>query len=266
MLAAGAQCHASAASTLRSADDLRRTTAPALLLERARAQPDARRLPRQEARHLSRADVGAIRASWWRAPPRRLAAQGLQAGRAHRHHGGCLRGVADLRSGRAVARRHRLRHLSDRLGRGGRVPDARRRRGAVRRRGPGVRRPILPLAERLPALRRIVVVDDTALFAFAHDKLIALRQAREAGRDADLAWLEAQVAQAAARAAGLHRLHLRHHRPPQGRAGHARQAPGRHALGRRAVSDADARSSTARSPTCRCAMCSAATSPSPCRC
>ncbi len=32
---------------------------------------------------------------------------------------------------------------------------------------------ILPLVERLPALRRIVVIDDTALFAFAHDKLIA---------------------------------------------------------------------------------------------
>ena len=53
---------------------------------------------------------------------------------------------------------------------------------------------ILPLADRLPALRRIVVVDETAMFALAHDKLITFREVCEAGREADLAWLERHVA------------------------------------------------------------------------
>ena len=53
---------------------------------------------------------------------------------------------------------------------------------------------ILPLVERLPALRRIVVIDDTALFALSHDKLIAFDELCEAGRDADVAWLETAVA------------------------------------------------------------------------
>ena len=46
---------------------------------------------------------------------------------------------------------------------------------------------ILPLAERLPALRRIVVVDDTALFAFTHDKLVAYDDAVR-GRAATPIW------------------------------------------------------------------------------
>src|SRR5438477_3672518 len=52
---------------------------------------------------------------------------------------------------------------------------------------------ILPLANRLPALQHIVVVDETALFALAHDKLITFREVCEAGQDADLAWLERRV-------------------------------------------------------------------------
>ena len=47
--------------------------------------------------------------------------------------------LADL--GGAGRGRHRLRHLSDRVGGRGRVPDARRRRVDLRRRGPGVRGP-----------------------------------------------------------------------------------------------------------------------------
>jgi long-chain acyl-CoA synthetase len=52
---------------------------------------------------------------------------------------------------------------------------------------------ILPLTNRLPALQRIVVVDETALFALARDELITFREVCEAGRDADLAWLERRV-------------------------------------------------------------------------
>src|SRR6185312_14783862 len=53
---------------------------------------------------------------------------------------------------------------------------------------------ILPLVDRLPALRRIVVVDDTALFSFSHDKLLSYQAMRETGGDADLAWLGERVA------------------------------------------------------------------------
>src|SRR5215468_9518589 len=47
---------------------------------------------------------------------------------------------------------------------------------------------ILPLVERLPALRRVVVIDDTALFAFAHPKLVPYETLCQAGCDAGLAW------------------------------------------------------------------------------
>jgi long-chain acyl-CoA synthetase len=53
---------------------------------------------------------------------------------------------------------------------------------------------ILPLLDRLPALRRLVVIDETALFAFSHDKLVGYAALGAAGRDADLAWLAGQVA------------------------------------------------------------------------
>ena len=53
---------------------------------------------------------------------------------------------------------------------------------------------ILPLADRLPALRHIVVVDETALFALAHAKLTTFREVCDSGQDAGLAWLEARVA------------------------------------------------------------------------
>ena len=54
---------------------------------------------------------------------------------------------------------------------------------------------ILPLADALPHLRSIVVIDDTALFAFSHAKLISYAELGKAGDGADLAWLEARVAQ-----------------------------------------------------------------------
>src|SRR6185503_6265627 len=54
---------------------------------------------------------------------------------------------------------------------------------------------ILPLADALPHLRRIVAIDATALFAFAHPKLVAYAELCKGGDGADLAWLEARVAQ-----------------------------------------------------------------------
>jgi acyl-CoA synthetase (AMP-forming)/AMP-acid ligase II len=54
---------------------------------------------------------------------------------------------------------------------------------------------ILPLADALPHLRNIVVIDDTALFAFSHEKLISYAELGKAGDGADLTWLAARVAE-----------------------------------------------------------------------
>jgi len=53
---------------------------------------------------------------------------------------------------------------------------------------------IVPLVDRLPALRRIIVIDDTALFAFSHQKVVAYDKLLEASGRADLDWLRGEVA------------------------------------------------------------------------
>jgi long-chain acyl-CoA synthetase len=53
---------------------------------------------------------------------------------------------------------------------------------------------ILPALARLPQLKRVILIDETALFAIAHAKLITFQQVSAAGAGADLAWLEAQIA------------------------------------------------------------------------
>jgi long-chain acyl-CoA synthetase len=50
---------------------------------------------------------------------------------------------------------------------------------------------ILPVADRLPDLRAIVVIDDSAMFAYAHDMLRRFRDLLAASEQPDLAWLEA---------------------------------------------------------------------------
>ena len=55
-------------------------TAPALLLERARQQPERRGVPRQAARHLSRADVARSMRGMVARTAKALAAEGLRAG------------------------------------------------------------------------------------------------------------------------------------------------------------------------------------------
>jgi len=69
---------------------------------------------------------------------------------------------------------------------------------------------ILSFADRLPALRWIVVLDDSAMFAYEHPKLKAYRELLDAVEqpgdlqgdigEADLAWLEQQAAQLDSRA------------------------------------------------------------------
>ena len=53
---------------------------------------------------------------------------------------------------------------------------------------------ILPIANRLPDLQAIVVLDDSAMFAYAHDRLHRFSQLLAAVERPDLAWLEAQLA------------------------------------------------------------------------
>src|SRR6185436_7436944 len=54
---------------------------------------------------------------------------------------------------------------------------------------------ILSFAERLPALRWIVVLDDSAMFAYRHPKLRSYRELLAAVEQPEPAWLERQVEQ-----------------------------------------------------------------------
>jgi len=53
---------------------------------------------------------------------------------------------------------------------------------------------ILAFADRLPALKWIVVLDDSAMFGYAHPKLRTYRALLASTDDGDLAWLEQQAA------------------------------------------------------------------------
>jgi long-chain acyl-CoA synthetase len=181
------------APTPRSADDLRRTTAPALLLERARAEPH-RVAFRSKALGLYRERTWAQYAAMVARTAKAFAAAGLGAGEriaimadacedwlicdlAAQSLGAIVYGIYPTASAEEVE--YQMRD-------GGAVLFVAEDQEYVDR--------ILPLAERLPGLRRIVVIDDTALFAFSHPKLVSYETLCEAGGDADPAWLEAQVA------------------------------------------------------------------------
>ncbi len=179
-------------NTLRSAADLRRTTAPALLLERARTEPDAIAF-RSKAFGLYRERTWAQYARMVARTARAFAAAGLQAGEriaimadaceewlisdlAAQSLGAIVYGIYPTASAEEVA--YQMRD-------GGAVLFVAEDQEYVDR--------ILPLVERLPALRRIVAIDDTALFALTHPKLVSYKTLCEAGGDGDLAWLEAEV-------------------------------------------------------------------------
>ena len=181
-----------AAATLRPADELRRTTAPALLVQRARSHPGAIAF-RSKALGIYRERTWGDYAGMVARTAKAFAALGLQAGeriaimadaceewlicdQAAQALGAIVYGIYPTASAEEVE--YQMRD-------GGAVLFIAEDQEYVDR--------ILPLIGRLPALRRIVVIDDTALFAFAHDKLVAYDTLVESGRDADLAWLEAQV-------------------------------------------------------------------------
>jgi len=54
---------------------------------------------------------------------------------------------------------------------------------------------ILPFADRLPALRSIVVLDDSAMFAYAHPKLSRYQALLARTEQPDLAWLERRASE-----------------------------------------------------------------------
>jgi long-chain acyl-CoA synthetase len=178
---------------LRTADELRRLTAPALLLERARRHPaDVAFRAKQ---------LGIYRERTWRAyalmvarTAKALAAEGLRAGdpvaimadvceewlicdQAAQSLGAIVYGIYPTASPQEVE--HQMRD-------GGAALFIAEDQEYVDR--------VLPLVERLPDLRRIIVVDDTALFAFSHDKVVPYAKLLDAAGDADLAWLEGEVA------------------------------------------------------------------------
>jgi long-chain acyl-CoA synthetase len=179
---------------LRSLEDLRRTTAPALLIERARTRPHgvafrAKKLGVYRERTWTQYAELVARAA------KGFGARGLKAGDriaimadaceewlicdlAAQSIGAIVYGIYPTASAQEVE--YQMRD-------GGAVMFVAEDQEYVDK--------ILPLAERLPALAHIVVVDETALFALAHDKLITFREVCEAGRDADLAWLERRVAE-----------------------------------------------------------------------
>ena len=180
------------ADKLRAAEELRRTTAPALLLERSRAQPGKVAF-RSKKLGIYRERTWSQYANLVARTAKAFAAHGLLAGErvaimadaceewlicdlAAQSLGAIVYGIYPTASAAEVE--YQMRD-------GGAVLFIAEDQEYVDR--------ILPLVERLPGLRRIVVIDDTALFALSHEKLIAYHKLCEAGRDADLGWLEAQV-------------------------------------------------------------------------
>ena len=178
-----------------SAAELRRTTAPALLLARARREPGACGVPRQEARHSIASGPGAQYAAMVARTAKAFAARGLEAGErvaimadaceewlvcdlAAQSLGAIVYGIYPTASAAEIE--HQMRD-------GGAVVFIAEDQEYVDR--------ILPLADALAHLRDIVVIDDTALFAFGHAKLVPYAELGEAGEDADLDWLAARVAE-----------------------------------------------------------------------
>src|SRR4029077_1853997 len=53
---------------------------------------------------------------------------------------------------------------------------------------------ILPITGRLPDLRAVVVLDDSAMFGYAHEKLYRFADLLTAAEKPDLSWLEKKLA------------------------------------------------------------------------
>ncbi len=177
-----------------SAAELRRTTAPALLVARARREP-ARVAFRAKKLGLYRERTWGQYAAMVARTAKAFAARGLKAGErvaimadaceewlvcdlAAQSLGAIVYGIYPTASAAEIE--HQMRD-------GGAVVFIAEDQEYVDR--------ILPLADALAHLRDIVVIDDTALFAFGHAKLVPYAELGKAGEDADLDWLAARVAE-----------------------------------------------------------------------
>jgi len=182
------------ASGLASAQDLRRTTAPALLLERAATCPDATAF-RAKTRGIYRATTWAQYAALVARAAKGMGVLGLKSGdRIAIMADACAAWlVADLAAQALGAIVYGIyptaspAELEYQMQDGGAVLFVAEDQQYVDK--------ILPFMASLPQLKRIVVVDETALFAFKHDKLMSFAAMCQAGADADLAWLAGKVAE-----------------------------------------------------------------------
>src|SRR5262245_4856179 len=176
-----------------SAEALRTMTAPALLLERARRAPQEVAF-RSKALGLYRQRTWAQYASMVAHTAKAFAAHGLQAGeRIAIMADACEEWlICDLAAQTLGAIVYGIyptapvEEVEYQMRDGGAVLFIAEDQEYVDR--------ILPLVDRLPALRRIVVIDERALFALSHDKLVAYEALIAAGRDGDVGWLAGQVA------------------------------------------------------------------------
>jgi long-chain acyl-CoA synthetase len=177
---------------LASAQELRRSTAPALLLARARARPEAVAF-RAKNRGIYREKTWAQYAADVARAAKGLRALGLKRGDriaimadaceawliadlAAQSLGAIVYGIYPTASADEVEYQ-----LHD----GGAVLFVAEQQEYVDK--------VLPFIDRLPQLRGVLVVDETALFALRHAKLSTFAAMCAAGADADLAWLKAEV-------------------------------------------------------------------------
>jgi long-chain acyl-CoA synthetase len=177
---------------LASAQELRRSTAPALLLARARARPEAVAF-RAKNRGIYREKTWAQYAAEVARAAKGLRALGLKRGDriaimadaceawliadlAAQSLGAIVYGIYPTASAEEVEYQ-----MHD----GGAVLFVAEQQEYVDK--------VLPFIDRLPQLRGVLVVDETALFALRHAKLSTFAAMCAAGADADLAWLKAEV-------------------------------------------------------------------------
>ena len=180
------------APVLASAQELRRSTAPALLLARARARPEAVAF-RAKNRGIYREKTWAQYAADVARAAKGLRALGLKRGDriaimadaceawliadlAAQSLGAIVYGIYPTASAEEVEYQ-----MQD----GGAALFIAEDQEYVDK--------ILPFIDRLPQLRGVLVVDETALFALRHAKLSTFAAMCAAGADADLAWLAGEV-------------------------------------------------------------------------
>jgi long-chain acyl-CoA synthetase len=181
-------------SPLKSLDELRRTTAPGLLVQRTKTRPNdvafrAKKLGLYRQRSWAEYALLVARAA------KGLAALGVSAGdRVAIMADACEEWlIADMAAQSLGAVVYGIYptasagELEYQMRDGGAVAFIAEDQEYVDK--------ILPLTDRLPALRHIVVVDETALFALDRSRLMTFREVNKRGADADLLWLEAKVAQ-----------------------------------------------------------------------